>query len=70
MSIAVLKAYRDLGVAFCQKYLPYLYMIELSRVASEGSPPSPPSSKVHNAVSAPIVVDFESRASVFENGFH
>ena len=69
MSIAALKAYRDLGVTFAQKYPPYLNTIELSRVASEGSPPSPPSSKVHNAVSAPIVVDFESRASVFDNGF-
>ena len=70
MSIAALKVYRDLGVTFCQKYPPYLNTIELSPVASEGSPPSSPSSKVHNVVSAPIVVDFESRASVFDNGFH
>ena len=70
MSIAALKAHRHLGVTFCQKYPPYLNTIELSPVASEGSPPIPPSSKVHNAVPAPIVVDFESRASVFENGFH
>ena len=69
MSIAALKAHRDLGVTFCQKYPPYLYGIELSPVASEGSPPSPPSSKVHYAVPAPIVVEFDSRASVFENGF-